>query len=337
MPSFLMRSALTLCTSLLLSSPTWAVESTPSFIAQPKVANGTPAISGQVPWQVALIVLDTKAQKFGDFCSGTLIGKKWVLTAAHCFDTEEQLTNKPELELYAIVGATNFESESEPQQYLSIKQRILHPAYDKNGGMDGDIALVELDEPVDFAACGQACKVVPWADAVTDRRWDVPGQRVQIAGWGQTAPDAYPLVLQVAPLEITKCTQTTYGMNDKTWSLTDKMICAGAVSTLEPEDTCVGDSGGGLIINTNTQPILLGLTSFGETAACGEARIPAIYTKVSSYDDWILSYVDPAAYAKRQQEKASTQSSGGGGGSVSIFGLFALMGLVAVRRKWLNK
>lgn len=332
--SFVIRRVFTLFASLFFAHSTWAADTSMTFVAQPKVANGAPAISGQVPWQVALAVFDTDKQTFVDICSGTLVDKKWVVTAAHCFDGEADVAKKSELKFGIIVGTTDFQSEDESPQYFYIKQRILHPAYNKDAGMDGDIALIELDGAVDLVACGSACKVVSWADEVSDRRWDVIGQRVQIAGWGETAPDSYPLVLQVAPLQIAKCEQTNYGMNGKTWSLTDKMICAAAVSTVKPEDTCVGDSGSGLVVNAMTsQPILLGITSFGESADCGEARLPAIYTKVSSYDDWILSYVDPAAYAKRQQEKTPAHSSGGGGGgSFSIDALLMLMGLLFVRR-----
>lgn len=337
MSSYLLRRTFTLCGCLLLTSLTWADDTTIApFIAQPQIANGSNAISGQVPWQVALIKLNLDEQKFGDFCSGTLINKQWVVTAAHCFDEEDELADKPELKLGVIVGATDLQGENEPQQYFFIKRRIIHPTYNKKAGMDGDIALIELDAPVDLAACGRACKVVPWADAKADRQWNVARQRVQIAGWGQTESADYSLVLQVAPLQIQHCTQTAYRMNNKTWDLTDKMICAGAVSSVKPEDTCVGDSGGGLIVNAmGSQPVLLGITSFGEVAKCGDARVPAIYTKVSSYDDWILSYVDPAAYAKRQKEQAPAPSSGGGGGgSLSVLGLLGLISLAALRRRW---
>lgn len=337
MSSYLIPRVLTLCTTLLCAHTALAQESDITFVAQPKIANGTPAISGQVPWQVGLITLNTDKQTFGEFCSGTLIDKKWVVTAAHCFDQEEDLTNKPELKFAVIVGATDLQGEHEPQQYFYIKRRIIHPDYSKNAGMDGDIALIELDGTVDFAACGSACKTIAWADAAADWQWNVRGQRVQIAGWGQTESADYSLVLQVAPLQIEQCNQTSYSMNNKTWYLNNKMICAGAVSTVKPEDTCAGDSGGGMVVNAMTsQPILLGITSFGEKALCGEARLPAIYTKVSSYDDWILSYVDPAAYAKRPQPNVSS-SGGGGGGSFSVFAVFALMGLVAIRRQWVKR
>jgi len=43
-----------------------------------RITNGSPAIRGQFPWQVALVI------NGASFCGGSLISNRWVLTAAHC-------------------------------------------------------------------------------------------------------------------------------------------------------------------------------------------------------------------------------------------------------------
>ena len=52
-----------------------------------KVVGGENANLGDAPWQVALTMLK-EFLLFGiydkQFCGGTLINAKWVLTAAHC-------------------------------------------------------------------------------------------------------------------------------------------------------------------------------------------------------------------------------------------------------------
>ena len=45
-----------------------------------RIYGGVPAVPGQFPWQVALIIDNMY------FCGGSLISKKWVLTAAQCVE-----------------------------------------------------------------------------------------------------------------------------------------------------------------------------------------------------------------------------------------------------------
>lgn len=47
----------------------------------------------------------------------------------------------------------------------------------------------------------------------------------------------------------------------------------------------MGDSGGGLVLYEN-KPILIGIVSFG--ASVCEAGFPVVFTKVSSYLNWIV-------------------------------------------------
>jgi secreted trypsin-like serine protease len=66
-------------------------------------------------------------------------------------------------------------------------------------------------------------------------------------------------------------------------------------SVLFVGDACAGDSGGPLMNQAelgNDKFILLGLVSFGPRQ-CGLSNFPGVYTRVSSYMEWILRNIEP--------------------------------------------
>jgi len=60
-------------------------------------------------------------------------------------------------------------------------------------------------------------------------------------------------------------------------------FCAGHISG--GRDACQGDSGGPLICLEHSQPILYGVTSWGD--GCGESGSPGIYAKVAPQITWM--------------------------------------------------
>ena len=70
-----------------------------------------------------------------------------------------------------------------------------------------------------------------------------------------------------------------------TFQILPTHLCTGLQSG--GRDGCQGDSGGGLITDTEAGvSVLVGVTSFGHDG-CGEPRVPAIYTRVASYSAWL--------------------------------------------------
>ena len=50
-----------------------------------RIYNGRDAKDGQYPWYIFLKIIDKKSKTGGGVCGGSLISKKHILTAAHCF------------------------------------------------------------------------------------------------------------------------------------------------------------------------------------------------------------------------------------------------------------
>ncbi len=86
-------------------------------------------------------------------CSATLIRSNWVLSAAHCFDTESEA---PTLAFFMDPHPlqTDDVDWNGPYEvpdgvpFYTVKRLIKHPSYDLNTATGADIALLELDESV---------------------------------------------------------------------------------------------------------------------------------------------------------------------------------------------
>lgn len=66
-------------------------------------------------------------------------------------------------------------------------------------------------------------------------------------------------------------------------TVTDNQLCAGGIYG---SDTCDGDSGNGLLKVAANSWVIEGIVSYGKE--CGLPEWPAVYTKVSNYQNWII-------------------------------------------------
>lgn len=189
------------------------------------------------------------------------------------------------------VGITNLLEDEEDSQERKVAQRIKHPDY-RPPSKYHDLGLIKLDHPLELNS-----RVRP---ACLETNFNLPGKQAIASGFGKTAFDAESgsnqlMKVQVNYISEEECKKTyrfDLGTRQMPQGLIPNLLCAGDMKG--GKDTCQGDSGGPLqrlLDRPYCTYSVVGVTSFGKF--CGFKDTSAIYTRVSSYLDWIESIVWP--------------------------------------------
>lgn len=200
-------------------------------------------------------------------CGATVIAPRYALTAAHCVEG----TRPSRLAL--VVGRPDLADESVGQR-IPVAEIGIHPGF-RPPYYRADLAVLTLRRDAPVAATALPSRAQ--GEAAT-----FPGAPVRLAGWGVTKasgggrPSRLLMTTPESVLDSQPCARD-YG---RAYSSVFQ-ICVRGVQAAEGGRTgaCYGDSGGPLIADTATGPLLVGVVS-GGGGRCASA--PEFFARVSA-------------------------------------------------------
>lgn len=237
------------------------------------VVGGTPADAREWSHTVALLDPRVSDPSQAQFCAGTLIAPRWVVTAAHCLELDGAAVSAREVQVAR--GARL--SALRPSARVGVAQVVPHPLRTLRGGpaRGHDLALLRLSRPVGGATARLPATRSSFARGAGGM--GAPAAWAELAGWGGADSRAtrsdHLRAGRVSVLDPRECTDLG-GAADT--------ICATRPASREPA-ACPGDSGGPLMASPHGSPTaLIGVVSTGAghclrgaTAAFTDLRVHA--------------------------------------------------------------
>merc|ERR1719277_2892400 len=238
---------------LLLASSALAAPSSDSF---DRIVGGTEVKQdAKYPYQIWV-------QGMGA-CGGSIINKRYILSAAHCFGKVGQKNIKVTDNNYVMVGSNDMMGMD--GQFFMIEKIIMHPGY--NAELGNDVALIKVQRDIEFSK-----KVQPVCLA-KDKKKDYTGQMAP------EQPAQY--IMKETKVKVLKdseemCNMATGG--DKA-----TRFCAWAKNT----GSCQGDSGGPLTVVEGGKFLQIGIVSYAAGCGTSTSEGAGVYARVTNYVDWI--------------------------------------------------